>query len=68
MDRFEKQFENLDIQSTYMENAMQGTTQQFVPEDDVKQLMQKTADEAGYVMLAFSGVKMWRTCRIEFFH
>ena len=47
MDRFEKQFENLDIQSGYMENAMAGTTQQFIPEDDVKNLMMKTADEAG---------------------
>jgi len=47
MDRFEKQFENLDIQSSYMENAMSNTTQQFVPQDDVKTLMAKTADEAG---------------------
>ena len=47
MDRFEKQFENLDIQSQYMESAMSGTTQQFAPEDEVKNLMQKTADEAG---------------------
>lgn len=50
MDRFEKQFENLDIQSQYMENAMSGTTQQFAPEDEVTQLMQKTADEAGLSM------------------
>lgn len=50
MDRFEKQFENLDIQSGYMENAMAGTTQQFIPEDDVKNLMMKTADEAGLEM------------------
>jgi len=47
MDRFEKQFENLDIQSSYMEQAMNNTTQQFIPQDDVKQLMAKTADEAG---------------------
>jgi len=47
MDRFEKQFENLDIQSQYMENAMSGATMQFTPEDEVRQLMQKTADEAG---------------------
>ena len=54
MDRFEKQFENLDIQSQYMENAMSGTTQQFAPEDEVKQLMQKTADEAGLVIITLA--------------
>jgi len=47
MDRFEKQFENLDIQSSYMEDAMSATTQQFVPQDEVKHLMSKTAEEAG---------------------
>ncbi|XP_078493424.1 charged multivesicular body protein 1b-like [Ciona intestinalis] len=50
MDRFEKQFENLDIQSEYMENAMSGTTQQFAPQDEVQMLMQKTAEEAGLDM------------------
>lgn len=47
MDRFEKQFENLDIQSQYMEGAMTSTTTQFVPENDVNSLMQQAADEAG---------------------
>uniref|UniRef100_H2YN81 Charged multivesicular body protein 1a n=1 Tax=Ciona savignyi TaxID=51511 RepID=H2YN81_CIOSA len=50
MDRFETQFENLDIQSHYMENAMSGTTQQFAPQDEVHMLMQKTAEEAGLDM------------------
>merc|ERR1711879_1117651 len=47
MDRFEQQFENLDVQSNMMESTMQGTTTQFVPENDVNQLMQQQADEAG---------------------
>jgi len=47
MDRFEKQFENLDIQSSYMEDAMSASTQQFVPQDEVKNLMNKAAEEAG---------------------
>lgn len=47
MDRFEKQFENLDVQSQYMEGAMTSTTTQFVPENDVNTLMQEAADEAG---------------------
>ena len=36
MDRFEKQFENLDIQSSYMEQAMNNTTQQFIPQVRIK--------------------------------
>lgn len=47
MDRFEKQFENLDVQSQYMESAMTSTTTQFVPENDVNSLMQQAADDAG---------------------
>merc|ERR1712020_364299 len=37
MDRFENQFENLDVQTNMMESTMQGTTTQFVPENDVNQ-------------------------------
>lgn len=49
MDKFESQFEDLDVQSSYMENTMSQTTTTNVPQADVDQLMQQVADEAGYV-------------------
>jgi len=47
MDKFEKQFEDLDVQSSYMENTMSQTTTTAVPQNDVENLMQAVADEAG---------------------
>ena len=47
MDKFEAQFEDLDVQSSYMENAMGSTTATATPQDEVDLLMQKVADEAG---------------------
>jgi len=47
MDRFEKDFEDLDVQTSVMENAMNTTTATSVPLDAVDQLMKQTADEAG---------------------
>lgn len=32
MDKFEQQFENLDVQSSYMETAMSDTTTLTVPQ------------------------------------
>lgn len=49
MDKFESQFEDLDVQSSYMENAMSQTTTTTVPQGDVDNLLQQVADEAGYV-------------------
>lgn len=51
MDKFESQFEDLDVQSSYMENAMSQTTTTTVPQGDVDNLLQQVADEAGYVNL-----------------
>lgn len=48
MDKFEQQFEDLDVQSSYMENTMSQTTTTSVPQGDVDSLLQKVADEAGY--------------------
>ena len=48
MDKFEKQFEDIDVQTQYMENAMSSTTTTTVPENQVDNLMQQVADEAGY--------------------
>jgi len=47
MDKFESQFEDLDVQSSYMENTMSQTTTTAVPQGDVDNLMQQVADEAG---------------------
>jgi charged multivesicular body protein 1 len=45
MDLFEKQFENLDIQSEFVENAMNNQAVLSTPEDDVNLLLQQVADE-----------------------
>ena len=47
MDRFEKDFEDLDVQTSVMEGAMNQTTATNVPQDAVEQLMKQSADEAG---------------------
>lgn len=49
MDKFENQFEDLDVQSSVMENAMSQTTTTTVPQNEVDNLMQQVADEAGLV-------------------
>ncbi|KAK9808977.1 hypothetical protein WJX72_007338 [[Myrmecia] bisecta] len=47
MDQFERQFENLDIQSEFVENAMSNQAAMSTPEDEVTNLMQQVADEHG---------------------
>eukprot|EP01137_Pigoraptor_chileana_P029701 Opistho-2@15207 len=47
MDKFEKQFEDLDVASQYMENSMGASTTLTVPEDQVDSLMHQVADEHG---------------------
>lgn len=47
MDKFEKQFEDLDVQSNTMEATMSTTTTTLTPEGQVDSLMQQIADEAG---------------------
>lgn len=47
MDKFESQFEDLDVQSSVMENTMNSTVTTSVPQNDVDSLMQRVADEAG---------------------
>merc|ERR1711902_383045 len=47
MDRFEKDFEDLDVQTSVMEGAMNQTTATNVPQDSVENLMKQAADEAG---------------------
>lgn len=45
MDQFEKQFENLDVQSQFVEQAMSNQANLSTPEDQVTMLMQQVADE-----------------------
>lgn len=47
MDKFESQFEDLDVQTEYMEGAMAGTTTMTTPQNEVETLMQQVADEHG---------------------
>merc|ERR1712002_968113 len=47
MDQFEKEFEDLDVQTSVMEGAMSQTTATNIPQDAVEGLMKQAADEAG---------------------
>lgn len=47
MDKFETQFEDLDVATGYYENATSSATAVATPQDDVDRLMKITADEAG---------------------
>jgi len=47
MDRFEQQFENLDVQSQVMEDTMNASSTLTTPQTQVDALMQEVADEAG---------------------
>lgn len=45
MDKFEQQFEDLDVKSGYMEDAMNTTTATQTPADQVDDLIKYVADE-----------------------
>jgi charged multivesicular body protein 1 len=47
MDRFERDFENLDVQSATMESSMNATTTLNAPKEQVDSLIQEAADLAG---------------------
>ena len=47
MDKFETQFEDLDVATSYYENATSSATAVGTPQDDVDRLMNQVADEAG---------------------
>lgn len=46
MDKFESQFADLDVQTSYMEDTMQSTTAVSTPQDQIDNLMSQMADEA----------------------
>lgn len=47
MDKFEKVFVNMEVQSSFTEKAMAGTTSLSTPEGEVGSLMQQVADDYG---------------------
>ncbi|CAI4225205.1 unnamed protein product [Auanema sp. JU1783] len=47
MDRFERDFENLDVQSATMENTMVGSTVMNAPQSQIDALISEAADKAG---------------------
>lgn len=50
MDKFEKQFEDLDVRSAYMEGAINQSTAASTPEEDVDELISMVADEHGLAL------------------
>ncbi|TFY77057.1 hypothetical protein EWM64_g6957 [Hericium alpestre] len=46
MDKFESQFSDLDVQTSYMEDVMGATTAVSTPQDQIDSLMRQTAEEA----------------------
>ncbi|XP_017275255.1 charged multivesicular body protein 1b-like [Kryptolebias marmoratus] len=47
MDKFEKQFETLDVQTAQMEDSMSSSTTLTTPQSEVDMLLREMADEAG---------------------
>ena len=47
MDKFETQFSDLDVQTSYMEQTMSQSTATTTPQDQVDALINQVADEAG---------------------
>ncbi|CAO1638376.1 unnamed protein product [Sympodiomycopsis kandeliae] len=47
MDKFETQFEDMDVQTSYMEGTMGSSVAQSTPQDQIDLLMAKVADENG---------------------
>ena len=45
MDKFEQQFEDLDVKTQYMEGAMNATTATSTPAEQVDELISRVADE-----------------------
>ena len=47
MEQFERQFENLDVQSQFVEGAMNNQANLSTPEEDVNMLMQQVSHHSG---------------------
>ncbi len=58
MEKFEKQFEDLDVQTATMEASMGQTVTQMTPQEQVDSFMQQVADENGLeLQLAMPGTQ-----------
>lgn len=67
MDRFEEQFENMDVQTAAMEGAMMSTTATTTPADEVESLIQQVAEANGATYSSFTilfsrDFVWWRPC------
>ena len=54
MDSFEQNFEDMDVRAAYMEGAMNASTAQATPQDEVDTLMREVA-ESYNLDLKFAG-------------
>eukprot|EP00761_Pharyngomonas_kirbyi_P011964 gb/GECH01011990.1/.p1 GENE.gb/GECH01011990.1/~~gb/GECH01011990.1/.p1 ORF type:complete len:196 (+),score=68.82 gb/GECH01011990.1/:1-588(+) len=57
MEKFEQQFEDMDVTSSHMESSMAESTSVSTPEDQVNTLMAEVADEHGLEMAGDLSVK-----------
>ena len=53
MDKFEQQFEDLDVQSQYVENAMGQSVSLSTPAEEVDTLISQVAEEHGMLVGCF---------------
>ncbi|RKP24172.1 chromatin modifying protein 1B-like protein, partial [Syncephalis pseudoplumigaleata] len=65
MDKFEEQFEDIDVQTQYMEASMVGSTAQTTPQGEVDMLLQQVADEAGLELKHELGEAVVPATRLE---
>jgi charged multivesicular body protein 1 len=65
MDKFEDQFEDIDVQTQYMEASMVGSTAQTTPQAEVDTLLQQVADEAGLELKHELGETIVPATRLE---
>lgn len=52
MEKFESQFEDMDVQASYMENSIGQSTATSTPQEQVDELIMQVADENGLEMNA----------------
>jgi len=57
MDKFEANFDDLDVQTAYVEDKISGSTATETPQDEVDALMQQVADEANIEIQHEMGTK-----------
>lgn len=50
MEKFEKSFEDMDVYSRTIETAMESTTGSMTPQEEVDNLIQMVADQAGLTL------------------